>query len=1373
MANGPNFDDSMVKGLTGSSATCLDALLVIGSSATPYQLRDLLRDAGLKTDRNKAFSLAVIHLALVDAELYATLKQSTGQYSLSRDNWVRCLGLRATRENRALQQLAATRLSQLDLRPNRGMYYQPPDFVTSCILCILANDGAWYQRSLAELQKTLETSYYYRAPDTKPLDAVLAIPITDFWSWRDLRLQVAFTVHCGNHWNALLGDTVESLLQLYRQEDFLEIEEFRGIEVGGVYLLHRVLNDELVRSKHFDLDLLNQLATGQTPEPGLLAERLHVIDERIDLIDVVILLAALRAGETDRKEIDATFKRIKISFSPLGVQAILYWNDWSADAGAASAVKLNSIFPQARQFTPLDWMLVLWSACWTANPPPNEALLVLIGLVETGRLNHLPWTKGEICHALAKLIPLHDGAAAWRGEAERISQEFGFRYLLELQAVVPAWERTLRRIEGLSSREPASEPESEGDPPYRTAWFIDVPGRTVVPKEQKRGKSGYSRGRKVNWDELYAPGRRKYRSPQDIQTINALRYPDGRAVSPDGYFRADLLTLDFGRILYELAGHPYLFLDEKKLIPCEVKQEHPSLSVADKGDYLELRFDPPYCGPGNYQFRKITPTRYAVYRLDDKQLELSKSLDFGIQLPASERVRLDRSLEGLRNQVTVHSDTDLIDTDLPVLPGSTRLSAHLLPYQDGYRLEILARPVSDQPIYFKPGQGLTRSVVADEEGRKVLERDLAGELRAAQAVIGDCPTLNATDHQGYEWLIGDQLTALRVLLELRRLVAEDRIGIEYPRGQQLRLGGAPDLDALHLSVGAKKDWFEVTGGVDLDEGRVLDLQLLIEQTRQSEGEFISLGEGEFIALTEALRDRIMRMEGLLHDRGGKLQLPSLAVSPFAELAEGLEEIEYGAEWQEALSRIERARNLRPELPDRFEAELRPYQREGYDWLMRLAAWGVGACLADDMGLGKTVQALALLVSRAEEGPALVLAPASVIRNWRAECARFAPGLRPVLLARAADKDLIRELGNGDLLLVSYGLLPYVAEQLQEVEYGTIVLDEAQAIKNAATRRARAVGELNAKFKLATTGTPIENHLGELWSLFRFLNPGLLGGKTAFNEKYGIPISRDNDAGRGDQLRQLVQPFILRRRKDEVLRELPAKTEVILSVSPGTEEAALYEALRRKALEEIEQAPPERKRFVVLSQLTRLRQAACHPELVRPGSKLRSAKLDLFGETVREILDNGHKALVFSQFVKHLKIVEQWVKQEGISYQYLDGSTPGNKRSLSVDAFQAGEGDLFLISLKAGGTGLNLTAADYVLHLDPWWNPAVEDQASDRAHRIGQQRPVTVYRFVTEGTIEEKVVALHADKRDLADRILAGTGKAATLEVDQILQMLRE
>jgi SNF2 family DNA or RNA helicase len=320
-------------------------------------------------------------------------------------------------------------------------------------------------------------------------------------------------------------------------------------------------------------------------------------------------------------------------------------------------------------------------------------------------------------------------------------------------------------------------------------------------------------------------------------------------------------------------------------------------------------------------------------------------------------------------------------------------------------------------------------------------------------------------------------------------------------------------------------------------------------------------------------------------------------------------------------------------------------------------------------------------------------------------------------------------------------------------------------------------KLQGDFRLIMTGTPLENHMGELWNLFQFANPGLLGSIEEFNERFALPIEKYRDETRREQLRRLVQPFILRRRKDEVLRELPAKTEITLRVALSPQERAFYEALRRNALESLMEETDKgagEKHLQILAQIMRLRRAACHPNLadIQAGFST-SSKLELFAEIVNELLDNGHKALVFSQFVGHLEILKNYLKKKKISFQYLDGQTPLAKRQQSIEAFQSGNGDLFLISLKAGGTGLNLTAADYVIHMDPWWNPAVEDQATDRAHRIGQAKPVTVYRLVAEQTIEEKILHLHAHKRDLADSLLTGADVSAKLTAEDLLKLIAE
>ena len=389
-----------------------------------------------------------------------------------------------------------------------------------------------------------------------------------------------------------------------------------------------------------------------------------------------------------------------------------------------------------------------------------------------------------------------------------------------------------------------------------------------------------------------------------------------------------------------------------------------------------------------------------------------------------------------------------------------------------------------------------------------------------------------------------------------------------------------------------------------------------------------------------------------------------------------------------------------------------------------------------------------------------------------ELSKFAPTLN-VYDLRSENRDaLIDKAGKFDVIICSYGLLQHNGELMMDKKWETIVLDEAQAIKNAQTQRWKTVMKLKGKSRIALSGTPIENHLGELWSIFSFINPGLLGSIKHFQDKYSIPIETKQSPDRIHALRSLVQPYILRRLKSDVLRELPPKTEQTIHVEPSEQEATFYEALRRTASERMEHFMAENNRISVLAEITKLRQACCDSSLVDGAVKIENSKLNAFIETVKSIIENGHKALVFSQYVSFLAIVKQRIEAEKINYQYLDGSTSAANRKKLVDAFQGGEGDLFLLSLKAGGSGLNLTAADYVIHLDPWWNPAVEDQASDRAHRIGQERPVTIYRFVMRNTIEEKIIALHENKRNLANELLSGQGVSGKLSNDDLMDLIR-
>jgi SNF2 family DNA or RNA helicase len=428
-----------------------------------------------------------------------------------------------------------------------------------------------------------------------------------------------------------------------------------------------------------------------------------------------------------------------------------------------------------------------------------------------------------------------------------------------------------------------------------------------------------------------------------------------------------------------------------------------------------------------------------------------------------------------------------------------------------------------------------------------------------------------------------------------------------------------------------------------------------------------------------------------------------------------------------------------------------------------------------MGLGKTVQAIAVMLDRAEEGPCLVVAPTSVCPNWEAEIARFAPTLTTHRLAAASDRGaLISGLGPRDVLVCSYGLLHQAAEPLAGRAFQMVVLDEAQAIKNAETRRAQASVTLQSGFRLALTGTPVENYLDELWSLFHFVNPGLLGSREGFQKRFAVPIERDRDVHARQALRALIRPFLLRRTKAAVLSELPPRTEQTVTVEMAEPERVFYEALRQKAVENIAamDAPAGRRKIQILAEITRLRRACCNPALIDPAAGVPSGKLDAFLGLVDDLVRNRHRALVFSQFVGHLALVRAALDARGVRYEYLDGGTPMAERERRVAAFQSGAAELFLISLRAGGTGLNLTAADYVVHLDPWWNPAVEDQASDRAHRIGQERPVTIYRLIMRDTIEERILGLHRDKRDLASELLDGSEVSGRLSEEALLELIR-
>jgi non-specific serine/threonine protein kinase len=463
------------------------------------------------------------------------------------------------------------------------------------------------------------------------------------------------------------------------------------------------------------------------------------------------------------------------------------------------------------------------------------------------------------------------------------------------------------------------------------------------------------------------------------------------------------------------------------------------------------------------------------------------------------------------------------------------------------------------------------------------------------------------------------------------------------------------------------------------------------------------------------------------------------------------------------------------VPSGFKAEMRPYQAAGYDWFYFLKEYGFGGCLADDMGLGKTVQTLALLLNEKQEGggqPSLIIVPASLLFNWQREAKKFVPELSLLLYHGPGREQYLGVMHMADAVLTTYGTILRDIEKLKEKNFHYIILDEAQAIKNPTSDISRVVKELQGSYRLALSGTPIENNLAELWSLFSFLNPGILGTLRSFAENFIRPIDKDQNEYAADSLRKLIFPFILRRTKEQVAKELPPKNEIVIYTEMLPRQRTLYEITRdiyrNRVQKSIENDDIERSRFQILEGLLRLRQICCHPVLVEPSFSGDSGKLRVVCERIQEITGEGHRVLVFSQFVKVLELTRKMISGYGISSEILTGAT--RDRKSVVDRFQNGTGGpVFFISLKAGGTGLNLTRADYVIHIDPWWNPGVENQASDRAHRIGQTRTVFVYKMITKDSIEERVMELQEKKRLLTDSVIqTETSFFKQLTIDNML-----
>ncbi len=1040
--------------------------------------------------------------------------------------------------------------------------------------------------------------------------------------------------------------------------------------------------------------------------------------------------------------------------------------------------KLGMAIPERLSITlsyflknPMDIFFIFLFRFWGGGKTIGNDMNLLRQTRDKALQNGYNWLAAEFS---ALLAAFGNDEKTNRETAASLHLSCNTKSCLDIVRLQPQWEKTLNALLHLS--QPGKD-RKKGTAVQRLIWLFSSNEKynycSITPRLQKLSAKGtWTGGRAVALKTLYngyheMPGL----TDQDRRICQAIREDFVRSgwgghKTAEYYFNAD-------QALPALVGHPLFFLEDSPEVNVELVPTEPELHIKQDKKGLKLTVTPSFVNEDDkLMVIKDTPTRFKIFQLQPEHRQLIGLLGKGMTVPSTGETLARQVVEALSPLLTVHSDLEGGVNQARSIQADSRPHAHILPYRDGISLEFLVKPIATGTSSFIPGKG-SRSVMAVMDGKSVQAvRDPAEEKQRLTRLIEACPTLNRLEAIDNQWQVDDPEDSLELLLELKE--CGDEVVMEWPQGEKMTVHRQVGAKNFSLRIAKDRDWFKATGTLAIDDTHALDLHRLLEKLDRSTGRFIPLDDGTFLAITRSLHKRLAELRAYSEGHGEGVRFVPLAALALENLTGEAGQLQSDAAWKEHCKRL--SETVTPAVPSTLRAQLRDYQKTGFLWLARLSFWGVGGCLADDMGLGKTVQALAAILLRASQGPTLVVAPLSVTSNWQDEADRFAPTLNVIVFGPGERRQVIDNLQAFDLLIVSYGLLPLEAELLASVKWQTVVLDEAQAIKNMQTKRSKAAMELCAECRIITTGTPLENHLGELWTLFTFLNPGLLGSFKKFNETFAIPIERNQDKEARSHLRKLIRPFILRRLKSEVLQELPAKTEITLEIEMSPEEQLLYEAQRQTSLATIEAHQDEKtgpQHIRILAELMKLRRLCCNPRLILPDCEIISSKLRVFSDTLHELIDNNHKALIFSQFVDHLAIIRNLLEEEHIGYQYLDGSTPIKERKERIKSFQNGIGDVFLISLKAGGAGLNLTAADYVIHMDPWWNPAVEDQASDRAHRIGQERPVTVYRLVMKNSIEQQIVKLHKQKRELADSLLEGTDAAGKISATELLTLLQQ
>ncbi len=1030
-----------------------------------------------------------------------------------------------------------------------------------------------------------------------------------------------------------------------------------------------------------------------------------------------------------------------------------------------------------------------------------------VQLVHVGENEAVFNVQGALIYEVKFYLPPHDDdfqsecSCPW-GRAgyfckHQVASALFFGDYLRTHAI-PLWKQAIDKA--LAVKPPKKPPEEEA--PYvlvfalyanYDAWVLDA---VTLPAEQfpedlREGDAGQKRERVIETIQ---------RTPSLQSRSKPVRKPLNPALcvnaSPDAVYLAEMIGLENQKLSYYYSyqqDHLGDYLDQlrHRPIPLFISPYHRSIhlrlpasfasgqaqwsldleEVDDGGLRLKVLLEiggVPYL-PDETHIETLSdsPPWLLLNRAELVRLEETESLEFAYWLSQLHNVRMEEDeksffmeqyLPALAERIPVHHQrirwTEVREKPVKRLYLSEDQGELLASLWFGYGDIDLAYDRFQDPV----------TVVRDDEdpwhfSRVHRDRDFERQVYQTLSSARTGLKRGGPNYEEDIFRLRARVDPIDFLLHKVPVLLKD--GFEIYGEEELknvRVNRHPPTLSLNITSGI--DWFDVQAVVKFG-----DIPVSLKEIRQAlrrQERFVKLADGSIGEIPEAWIEKYKHLFSLGQETDEGVRLADYHLTLLDELLSEADQASVDEDFRERLRRLKDFQGIESKpLPAGFTGQLRAYQKAGYDWLHFLHDFGFGGILADDMGLGKTVQVLVFLLSLRESGDAqaadLIVVPRSLLANWEREAERFTPGLKVYRhFGKGRTKD-VHLFDDYDLILTTYGTMRQDIAFLRDYRFHYAVLDESQAIKNPLSKTAKAARLLNAEHRLAMTGTPVENNAFELWSQFAFVNPGLLGGLEYFKREFATPIEKKGDESTAQFLRKLVYPFILRRTKDQVAPELPPRSEKILYCDMEPAQRRFYNKTRDQyralLLGMVEEQGLNQARMKVLEGLLRLRQISNHPRLVNPKFRGNSAKLELLMQELETLREGGHKALVFSQFVGMLTLVREELDRRKIPYVYLDGRT--RKRQEVVDRFQQSPDiPFFLISLKAGGVGLNLTAADYVIHIDPWWNPAVEMQATDRTHRIGQDKPVFVYKLIARDSVEEKILQLQERKRALVSQLIS-------------------